>query len=58
MKQLTTFLQPGSLDEALALLREHGDKARVLAGGTALVFATASTVEVLIDLRDAGSRRA
>ncbi len=54
MKQLTTFLQPGSLDEALALLREHGDKARVLAGGTALVFATASTVEVLIDLRDAG----
>ena len=54
MKQLTTFLQPGSLEEALAQLREHGDKARVLAGGTALVFAKASPVEVLIDLRCAG----
>lgn len=54
MKQLTTFLQPGSLEEAQALLREHGERARVLAGGTALVFAKSSRTQVLVDLRAAG----
>jgi xanthine dehydrogenase iron-sulfur cluster and FAD-binding subunit A len=28
------YLEPGSLDEAISLLREHGDRAQVLAGGT------------------------
>ena len=54
MKQLTNFHQPSSLEEALALLREHGDRARVLAGGTALALARSSRVEVLVDLRAAG----
>jgi CO/xanthine dehydrogenase FAD-binding subunit len=31
------YLRPESLDEALALLREHGDEAKVLAGGQSLV---------------------
>ena len=32
-----TFHTPSTLDEAFALLKEHGDDARVIAGGTALV---------------------
>jgi aerobic carbon-monoxide dehydrogenase medium subunit len=31
------YATPRTLDEALAVLREHGDEARVIAGGTALV---------------------
>jgi CO/xanthine dehydrogenase FAD-binding subunit len=31
------YLAPGSLEEALALLGEHGDEAKVLAGGQSLV---------------------
>ena len=31
------YAAPRTLDEALAVLREHGDEARVIAGGTALV---------------------
>jgi aerobic carbon-monoxide dehydrogenase medium subunit len=31
------YQAPGSLDEALALLAEHGDEARVLAGGQSLI---------------------
>lgn len=33
-----SLLQPTSLPEALSLLAEHGDEARVVAGGTALVL--------------------
>ena len=33
-----TFQTPDSLDAALALLRQHGDDAKVIAGGTALVL--------------------
>jgi aerobic carbon-monoxide dehydrogenase medium subunit len=32
------FLTPSTLEEALALLDEHGDDAKVMAGGTALVI--------------------
>ena len=32
------YHSPTSLDEALSLLKEHGDDARVIAGGTALVL--------------------
>ena len=31
------YFDPGTLDEALGLLREHGDDAKVLAGGQSLV---------------------
>ena len=31
------YRAPGALDEALAVLREHGEDARAVAGGTALV---------------------
>src|SRR5262245_46284425 len=32
-----TYFQPRSLDEALQLLQQHGDRARVVAGGTDVV---------------------
>ncbi|MEI7925225.1 MAG: xanthine dehydrogenase family protein subunit M [Chloroflexota bacterium] len=32
-----TFHSPATLDEAFALMKEHGDDARLIAGGTALV---------------------
>ena len=32
-----TYHRPDSLDEALALLAQHGDEAKVLAGGQSLV---------------------
>jgi aerobic carbon-monoxide dehydrogenase medium subunit len=32
-----TYLEPASLDEALALLAEHGEEAKLIAGGTGLV---------------------
>lgn len=31
------YARPDTLDEALALLEEHGDEAKVLAGGQSLV---------------------
>jgi carbon-monoxide dehydrogenase medium subunit len=31
------YLQPSGIDEAIALLREHGDDAKLLAGGQSLV---------------------
>ena len=31
------YVRPDTLDEALALLEEHGDEAKVLAGGQSLV---------------------
>jgi carbon-monoxide dehydrogenase medium subunit len=40
------YARPGTLDEAIALLAEHGTEARVLAGGTDLV----------INLRDGSAR--
>ncbi|MDE0034936.1 MAG: xanthine dehydrogenase family protein subunit M [Deltaproteobacteria bacterium] len=38
MKAKFEYLAPTSLDEACALLQEHGDDAKLLAGGTALVM--------------------
>ena len=32
-----TYLEPSNLDEALALLAQHGDEAKLIAGGTGLV---------------------
>jgi len=32
------YLEPDSLEEALALLEDHGEKAKIIAGGTALVI--------------------
>jgi carbon-monoxide dehydrogenase medium subunit len=47
------YLRPGSLPEALALLREHGDEAKVIAGGQSLVPALNLRLlapKVLIDI--------
>ncbi|HKA45580.1 MAG TPA: xanthine dehydrogenase family protein subunit M [Burkholderiales bacterium] len=49
------YRAPRSLDEALALLREHGDDARVIAGGTALVTMMRQRLVLpgcLVSLRD------
>ena len=47
------YLVPDSLDEAVALLAEHGDDAKILAGGHSLIpamrFRLASP-EILIDI--------
>jgi carbon-monoxide dehydrogenase medium subunit len=48
-----TYYQPASLDEALALLAEHGDQARIVAGGTDLVVELERGVRqqrILIDI--------
>jgi carbon-monoxide dehydrogenase medium subunit len=44
------ILRPTSLEDALAALKEHGEKARFLAGGIELVLFTPKDVETLIDL--------
>lgn len=48
------YLAPSTLDEALGLLAEHGDEAKVLAGGQSLVPAMSFRLAqpaVLVDLR-------
>ena len=35
--QLFEYLEPGTLDDVLALLQKYGDEARILAGGQSLV---------------------
>src|SRR4051794_2666661 len=48
------YLAPTQLDEALALLKQHGDDARVIAGGTALVIMMKQRLvqpQVLVSLR-------
>lgn len=47
------YFSPASLDEAIALLREHGDDAKILAGGQSLIPAMRfrlAAPKVLIDL--------
>jgi CO/xanthine dehydrogenase FAD-binding subunit len=49
------YQRPQSLDEALALLREHGDDAKVLAGGQSLVpllNMRLARTRVLVDVND------
>jgi carbon-monoxide dehydrogenase medium subunit len=49
------YRTPRSVDEALALLRQHGEDARVIAGGTALVTMMRQRLvrpECLVSLRD------
>ena len=49
------YRAPRTLDEALAVLREHGDEARVIAGGTALVTLMRQRLvrpSCLVSLRD------
>ena len=49
-----TYVKPGSLDEALALLAQHGPTASVLAGGTDLVSWMRDDLvapEVVVDLK-------
>lgn len=48
-----TYYQPGSLDEALALMAEHAGRARVIAGGTDVIVELSRGVkptETLIDI--------
>jgi aerobic carbon-monoxide dehydrogenase medium subunit len=54
MPDLKAFYQPRTLAEAIALLEEHGEHARPLAGGTSLSISKSPRVEVLVDLRHLG----
>jgi len=52
--QAFRYLRPANVEEALRLLEEHGDAARLLAGGTDLVIELRNrwrTPEVVIDLK-------
>jgi CO/xanthine dehydrogenase FAD-binding subunit len=56
-----TYFRPGTLDELLALMREHAPHARLLAGGTDLLVGLRSEREgpsVVIDLKRVGELRA
>lgn len=46
----TRYVAPASLDEAIALLAEHGPAARVVAGGTDLLLEIARGARVGVDL--------
>jgi xanthine dehydrogenase iron-sulfur cluster and FAD-binding subunit A len=49
----TTYFQPGTVPEALALLAEHGESARIVAGGTDVVVELSRGVkqtDTLIDI--------
>src|SRR2546422_10661083 len=49
------YAAPRTLDEALAVLGEHGDEARIIAGGTALVTLMRQRLirpSCLVSLRD------
>jgi carbon-monoxide dehydrogenase medium subunit len=57
MPELKELHRPSTVEEALALLRRHGENARPLAGGTSLVFSRSSRLEVLVDLGRTGLDR-
>ncbi len=48
--ELKALFRPRSMPEAIELLEAHGDRARPLAGGTALMVGRSPRVEVLVDL--------
>ena len=48
------YAQPSTLDDALNLLKKHGDKAGLLAGGTDLLVllrANAKASDVIVDIK-------
>jgi len=57
MPELKALYQPNTLAEAQALLEEHGERARPLAGGTSLTRSRSAKVEVLVDLSRVGLDR-
>lgn len=57
MPELKALYQPATLVEALALLEEHGERARPLAGGTSLALSKGSKVEALVNLGRIGLDR-
>lgn len=54
MPELKAFHQPRSISEAVSLLEEYGDRARVVAGGTAVALSRSTRLEVLVDLSRLG----
>lgn len=49
--------QPDTVEAAISLLQEHGERARPLAGGTSLALSRSSRIDALVDLRRAGLTR-
>lgn len=54
MSEVAELLRPRSVQEAVAMLAEHGERARVLAGGTTVMLGRSQRQEVLVDLSAAG----
>lgn len=48
------YFRPGSVAEAISILAEHGEKARIIAGGTDLLVEKPSRVECLVDISNLG----
>lgn len=54
MPEITAYMKPKDINEALLLLREFGDRAKPLAGGTTLILSPLSKVDALVDLSELG----
>ena len=54
MGRIQRILRPGTIEEAVALLREANGRAMVLAGGTSLSIRTPGNVDTLVDIRRLG----
>lgn len=54
MLSFKEFHRPKSADETVDLLKRYQGKAKVLAGGSSLIFAKSNALDALIDLKDTG----
>jgi len=54
VKNLKTFYYPESVEEALKILRNESEKARIIAGGTSVSFSKDQKVEALVDITRLG----
>ena len=57
MPEVEAYLRPRSVEEALAAMATHGDRTRILAGGTSLVPGRGGRPVVIVDLRGTGLDR-
>jgi carbon-monoxide dehydrogenase medium subunit len=57
MKNVTEFIYPATVDEAVEALEQGGTKARIIAGGTSVSQSRDSGVSVLVDITRLGLSR-
>lgn len=54
MSSIAAYLRPGSLAEALEILREKGSHAAIVAGGTSVTLRRPAGVDTLVDITNLG----